>query len=369
MSKKFWFITSTFFIILFIILSFFIYRYFIIFYNVPDVFNIVNDINAASQAVALNTDEGSVVSEENKCKDCVRRLIDGVYVKQGEENFYPIVAVIDNKVEARPQSGLSKANLVYELEAEGGITRYLAFFASSLDIEKIGPIRSLRPYFIDLAIEFSPLLAHVGGSPEALVQTVRDNILNINQFYKGEYFWRDKERSAPHNAYTSHNNLNDYLVLLGIKKGRFLEWKFKNDGQGSDGAQLIEISYKTGKYYVKWEYDKESNDYIRYLGGDIHYDGEEMIRAKNVIIQYANSRIIDEKLRLSMDLIGDGEALVCFDGKCNQGTWDKKYKSSRTRFYNENSEEFEFNAGKIWINIVDPKYKVNYELPINDLTI
>ncbi len=364
MSKKFWLTISTLFVILFFILSFFIYRYLIIFYKIPDVLNIVDANTSQSEAyqsIALTEAEKTLEPEKDKCKDCVRRLIDGVYVKKGEENFYPFAVIIDNKVEARPQYGLNDANLVYEVEAEGGITRYLAFFAGSNSAEKIGPIRSLRPYFIDLAIEYSPILAHVGGSPEALVQVVRDNILNINQFYKGEYFWRGKERRAPHNVYTSYDNLGDYLESLKIEKGRFLEWKFKSDGQASDDAQAIEIFYKTDKYFVKWEYDKENNDYIRYLGKDIHYDGEEIIRAKNVIIQYVDARVIDEELRLSMDLIGSGEALICLDGKCNPGEWIKQYKSSRTRFYDKNSSEFEFNAGKIWINILRPAYEIIYE--------
>lgn len=350
MSKNFWFILSVLSIVLFFILSFFVYSYLVI----PDTqdLKVLNvEDNNLNYSKPIEVDD--FIEKNGICKNCVRRLIDGVYVKEGDENFYPIATIIDNHINARPQFGLSKANLVYEVEVEGGITRYLAIFANSEDIEKIGPIRSLRPYFIDLSREFSPLLAHVGGSPAALVQIVRDNIFNINQFYKGKYFWRDNEKKVPHNVYTSYSNLNAYLDSLNIKKGEFLEWKFKDDNNSDTVYQVIEVPYDKYRYIVEWRYDKENNDYIRYLDNGIHYDGKQEIRAKNVIIQYATSHAIDEKLRLDINVVGSGKASICFDGVCEVGGWIKKTATSRTRFYDNKFQEIAFNAGKIWINVVD----------------
>src|SRR3989339_236076 len=124
----------------------------------------------------------------------IRRSLDGVYVSIGEENNYPVAVMIDNHPGARPQSSLARANLVYEAEAEGGITRYLAIYADLNDLKEIGPIRSARPYFIDLARETSALYVHVGGSAGALAMLAQNKIPDMNEFYNGKYFWRDTIR-------------------------------------------------------------------------------------------------------------------------------------------------------------------------------
>ncbi len=302
---------------------------------------------------------------EQICPDCVRRLLDGVYVQPGEDNFYPLAAMIDNHPDARPVFGLSRAGLVYEAEAEGGITRYLAIFAGGETIEKIGPVRSVRPYFIDWAREFSALLIHCGGSPEALTKIIKDNIFDLNEFYNGSYFWRDKDRAAPHNIFTSSANLEKYLEATAKKEGRFLSWRFKDDGEATAVNEQIKISFKYPDFSVEWNYDIINNDYLRSLDGSVHKDGEgREIRAKNVIIQYNQAEVIDAELRLKMETSGSGRAIVCLDGSCRAGEWVKSSPASRTRYYYEQDgqrgEEVEFNAGKTWIEVVDGSQEVSY---------
>lgn len=295
--------------------------------------------------------------------NCARRNIDGVYVEPGQENFYPIAAIVENHVDARPQSGLARANLVIEAEAEGGITRYLAVYADGSEIKEIGPIRSARPYFVDWARELSALFIHCGGSPEALVKIARENVFDLNEFYNGTYFWRDKSRPAPHNIYTSIENLNGYLESKKAGEGEYLSWQFKDDAALPEGetGKNVKIKFKTPDYYVDWVYDKESNGYIRYLAGQIHKDAEgEEIKAKNVIVMHVKAEVIDDELRLKMEHIGSGKAIVCLDGKCEEGSWEKKSGLARTRFYNSNGEEFKFNAGTVWIEAVRPEREVEY---------
>ncbi len=341
----------------------------------------------------------SGLSEENKdinpCLNgqtdvsCSRRAIDGVYVKSGEENFYPLAVVIENQIDARPQAGLAQANLVYEVEAEGGITRFLAVFASQSDIAKIGPVRSARPYLVDWAEELSALLVHCGGSPEALVKITQDDINDFDEFYHGGYFWRDISRPAPHNIYTSSANLTKYLQdnkftplnkavdpvrnkflngasdtdLTGLTQGSFLSWKFKDDLALDlrSASSTIKIAYRAPDYSVEWRYNKKNNDYTRYLAGEVHRnESRQVIKAKNIIIEYVNAEVIDNELRLKMDNLGTGKAVVCLDGECQDGRWEKPTSTSRTRFYNRAGVEFEFNAGKTWVEVVRPEIEVKF---------
>ncbi|MCX6800102.1 MAG: DUF3048 domain-containing protein [Candidatus Falkowbacteria bacterium] len=308
-------------------------------------------------------EEVKVKEEDLKvaCKDCVRRRSDGVLVPPGQENLAPIAIMIDNSVDARPANGLNKANIVYEVEAEGGITRYLAIYASNDNVDKIGPVRSVRPYFIDIAKEYGAIMTHCGGSPQALTKILKEGVLDINEFYKGEYFWRERSRQAPHNVYTSTNNIKDYLNQKKLKAPDFLSWKFKDEKPIEViHSPSIKINYLKPVYSVLWKYDSLKNEYVRYLGGEIHDDEIGMpITAKNVIIMSVKISQVDDEGRIAANLSGTGKIIVCLDGQCKEGQWKKTTNIQRTKFY-INDEEVELNAGKTWINIVRPQYLVEF---------
>ena len=152
--------------------------------------------------------------------------------------------MIENMVTSRPQSGLDRANLVYEALAEGGITRFLAVFASGEEIEKIGPVRSARTYYLDWAKELSAAYIHVGGSPEALRLIPQYDILDLNQFYNSPNFWRAKERAAPHNLYTS----SELLARAVVSKkwgptGSFESWELKNKEKPSEKTKKVTVYF------------------------------------------------------------------------------------------------------------------------------
>ena len=330
------------------------------------IFNRVgsNDEQVVKREIAQQDDGEEIKKPEPYiCLDCKRRSIDGVHVKAGKENLFPVAVMIENHVDSRPQSGLAKANLVFEAEAEGGITRFMAVFADGEKVKEIGPVRSARAYYVDWAREFSPLYVHCGGSPEALVKIIKDKILDFNEFYKGSYFWRDKKRYAPHNVYTSSELLDKYLGSKDLSEGKFESWGFKDDLplERRPASSTIEIEFRTKDFFVEWVYDKDMNDYVRYMAGKQHVDkdGEE-IRAKNIAISYIKSQAYDNYGRLDMDNIGSGQAVICLDGKCEEGIWEKKTATSRMKFFDKEKEEIKFNAGTTWIEVVKPSYKVVY---------
>ncbi|NCO79819.1 hypothetical protein CO116_00980 [Candidatus Falkowbacteria bacterium CG_4_9_14_3_um_filter_38_19] len=296
--------------------------------------------------------------------NCVRRLLDGVYVELGKENFQPLAVMIENHPDARPPAGLARANLVYEAEAEAGITRFLAVYASGEKIAQIGPVRSARSYFVDWVKELSALLIHCGGSPDALAKIVKDRVFDLNEFYNGNYFWRDKDRLAPHNIYTSSQKLGQYLKENKASQGNFFSWQFKDDLPLEERplATEINIFYKAPDFLVKWEYNRPSNRYQRYLAGKIHADQDgQVITAKNVVIKYVSAAVVDKDLRLKMETTGSGKAIICLDGSCQTGSWRKQTDSSRSYFYNDQMEEIKFNAGPTWIEVVRPERVVNFK--------
>ena len=316
----------------------------------------------------------------DRIADLKPRLIDGVPVEGGQENLYPVGVMIENHIDSRPSAGLARANLVYEAEAEGEITRFLAFYASGEDIKKIGPVRSARPYYVDWAEELDAAYFHCGGSPDALAKLTADNAIDVNEFYNGALFWRDSVRPAPHNVYTSRQNIDKYLNDNNLVDGNFLPWEYKTEANldARPTSQTVTIGWPAG-YNVSWQYDQTANDYTRYLDNKMHQDENgDIVKAKNVIIQYIPARVMDAEMRLDMDVLGEGEALVCLDGTCQKGVWKKNKISARTRFYASpqleestavgtttvtqnlsSGEEFKFNPVTTLVEVVRPEVEVS----------
>ena len=134
---------------------------------------------------------GSALENENTNEAAVNlvpRRIDGVLVQEDESNLYPTAIIIENLTAARPQSGLDKAQIVYEALAEGGITRFLAIYARghTAEVPQIGPVRSARPYYIDWVEELGAMFVHIGGSPQALTEINKRDIFDLNQFFNSQ---------------------------------------------------------------------------------------------------------------------------------------------------------------------------------------
>lgn len=315
----------------------------------------------------LNTNQvvnNTTVTDQNTNSGLVRRSIDGVYVTADKSNNYPVAVMIENLVASRPPSGLSKANLVYEALVEGGITRFMAIYAGHETIAEIGPVRSARPYYVDWVLEYNAMYAHAGGSPEALGNIGKYNVLDLSQFRNAPNYWRDSTRPEPHNLYTSSNRL-----FFGLRDKKitstpdYTKWLFKDDAQTADRPTItktIAIDFSSSSYKVEYTYDATRNDYARNLAGQPHLDKDgSAIRAKNVVIQKMKTTLADEQ-RLAMTTIGQGEAIIFRDGVAVSGRWEKKDRNSRTLFYDDSGKEIAFDAGTTWIEVVPTDRDIVY---------
>ncbi|MFA5128793.1 MAG: DUF3048 domain-containing protein [Patescibacteria group bacterium] len=306
-------------------------------------------------------------NEENKEVSLpgFRRLVDGVEVDEEIKINPALFAVqIENMIDARPLSGVSGANLVYETLAEAGITRLLAIYTADSDVPEIGPVRSARPYFLDWAEEFGTLYVHSGGSPEALRLIPQYDILDLNEFAYGRFFWRSKSRYAPHNLYTSTELLNEAFTAKNGEVKNFTPWQFKNEipeESRPDEEKRVKIYFSTKTYEAGWQYDRETNDYLRYQAGAIQQDrnGEE-VRAKNIIVQFTKMVVLDDVGRKKIDTIGSGEAIIFQDGIRIDGTWRKDARGERTRFYDATGAEIKFNPGVTWVEVVPINTEVEF---------
>lgn len=282
----------------------------------------------------------------------------GLGVATPEEINPGVVGVmIDNHPASRPQSGLQDAQIVYEAPAEGGITRFLAIFTKNQNLDKVGPVRSARPYFIDWLQEYGKdaLYMHCGGSPVALRIIKDDKIFDANEMVRGSYFWRDNSRFSPHNLYTSSANWNKYFTdyKIGLAP-EFNSWKFSADtptGTVSISAQGIKINY-WADYAVEWKYDADKKNYIRYVNGVLSEENGRPITAENVAVTSVYSEILDELGRREIETTGKGDARVLREGRLFLGTWRRQNSADRTRFYDKEEKEIVFYPGKTWVEVI-----------------
>lgn len=279
-----------------------------------------------------------------------RHILSGALVDEVEQNFFAIGVMLDNAYDSRPQYGLDKADIVYEALAEGNITRLLAIFDSRQNIDKIGPVRSARPYFMDFASEYGGVYMHVGGSPEALSGASDYSFYNIDQIGAGEtYFWRDNDLDPPHNVFTSSAN---WLRVGEIKEIKNIvtdvTWNFVETETASTSNFSVDYN---GVYKVDWQYNDKLGAYLRLQGGDkfIYHTGEQA-RADNIIIQVISSKIIDAKERREMKTQAGGQVFIFNKLGQQTGTWE--VVDGRTRFFDAGKNQLKLLAGKTWVQII-----------------
>lgn len=299
--------------------------------------------------------------QEGIDEDCsVRRGIDGVCLADEADPFPALVGVmIENHIEARPLSGIGSARLVYEAPVEGNITRLLAFFLAEDDVSKVGPVRSARPYYLDWVDEFgAPMYMHVGGSPDALSRISSSDMFDVNEFFRGWYFWRSDDRRAPHNTYTSsklwQKAWDDYGDSF-VEKRAFYPWQFANiDRCEEDCAGEVDMIFSGNAYAPTWTFNSSTSKYERTEFGRITRDREsgEQIAVDTLIVQRMETTVLDSVGRLGMETVGSGEAIIFQNGHAIEGVWQKG-RSERTTFFEQvGGKEIPIGPGKIWIAVV-----------------
>lgn len=279
-----------------------------------------------------------------------------------------VAVMVENSTAARPQSGLSQADLVYEILAEGGITRFMAlYFAQSPPV--VGPVRSARPYFVMLAKEWGAIYAHCGGDPKDLEPIQKWKVIDVDEIPHGKPFWRDNTRKSPHNLYTSIDGLRKFIgraLPEPTARFAFAPWS-ENPVKRLDIAYHKDytVSYrlKTAESAGPTSSGPPTSSYQRYMNDQLHLDREsqEALSVSNILIQVAKSRVAYPDGGLTIDLIGKGKASYVLGGRFLEGYWEKKTVESPTRFYTSDGQAIQLTPGQTWIQIVPETARVTLE--------
>lgn len=365
----------------------------------------------------LSTDLGSArsrIAELPKTEECP---LNGAMFTDVERDIWeerrPMGVMIENHVDSRPQSGLSRADVIYEAVAEGGITRFLAMFycgAAAEDVT-IGPIRSSRVYFIDWISEYGedPLYVHFGGANnicsnaedpacqangtkrkgvvdprvmaiEKLIDMgwrhSKGNALDGGANAGAPAIVRDQYRLSDTPSAWEHSAIGstDLLFDLGVERGfggnwdkGFEPWSFIDDQPvGSASAKEITFDFWSGTpdFTVKWTYDERTNSYMRNQGGKAFTDWEfdkPQLTAKNVAIMFVEEEgPVDEEKHMYYETQGEGDAIIFQNGEVIEGTWEKTSQFERTKFYDNGGKEISFVRGTIWIEAVPTGNDIDY---------
>lgn len=312
---------------------------------------------------AVKTDTSSK-SETPATTAKYQAVLDGVMTTDNDAaNKHPLGIIVENHPDARPQSGLDKASIVYEAIAEGGITRFLALYGTN-EAEKVGPVRSARTYFVDWAEGFNAYLAHVGGNMDALEKIVADRVLSLDQFRYSSPYHREYSTglASEHTMYTSTILLRQQAETNKYSSANnFNVLKFKDDADNATlpNSQIITVNFSSAEYQVVFNYNKETNSYDRSLAGKPHIDAitKKQLSPKNVIVMTETMTPTITRINepgYIMKTIGSGKAKIFFDGVEADGSWKKDASGNRDMFFDTNGAEITFDRGQFWICVIPP---------------
>ncbi len=287
----------------------------------------------------------------------VYSLLDGEQVARGSEKHRIDAVMIDNyPYDARPQSGLHDADIVYEVEAEGGITRYMALFLEKSPA-KIGPVRSARLYFVDLARPYDPLYAHAGENDDVWgpLRDLRDDgFADMDQIVgTPEAFWRDPTRDMPHNLYTSVSRMRKTGPMYGYKDTALdaEEFAFTPDPPAKPQSPDAVLTFWL-QYTVR--YRPAGHGYIRIIDGEVQHDLGDLrpYVVADIIAVWIPARVLDSLGDLQMDVYGRFPAVLIRDGTATAGTWVAPGPNTMPELLDSSGEAMPLAPGQIYIEVL-----------------
>lgn len=290
----------------------------------------------------------------------------------------PIAVMINNLETALPQAGVSQADVIYEMVAEGGITRMMALFQSVEGVGEIGTVRSARDYYVSLALGHDAIFLHAGGSPQAYSAIKNWGVAAldcVNGPYEGTLFWRDKTRKA--NAGLEHSVMTSGQTILELfptytklrqehKEGYIVGWSFTEAPPAATAAQATVLTvpfsnYKTGLF----TYDPESKLYMIEEYGKPYVDAntDQQVGVNNVLVLYTDVSAIkgDNKGRQTVRTTGTGSGLLLREGTVETITWKRDSDWHTLEFYLPTGERAPLSVGTTYINILDKNRQATWE--------
>lgn len=303
--------------------------------------------------------------------------LSGLEIESEDLNNSPVTCImIENSPSSRPHSGLTESPIVYEAISEGGITRFLTIWQNPTTA-LIGPVRSLRLYYLEWATPYNCSIAHVGGSAEALsiVRDKNNGYRDIDQFFHESSYWRATDRYAPHNVYTSSTlikTLNEKRGYATSDPATFPRTESSTPSPAPT-ATTINLRISSVSYNPTYTYDATTNSYLRsYQNGQPHMstttcadkekpvvkDCEQTQLSPSVVVAMIvrESDSAAEPGRESITTTGTGKAYVFQNGDLTEATWSRSNIRDQITFRTTDGDPIIFNPGQIWISAI-PSYR------------
>ncbi|UTX51081.1 DUF3048 domain-containing protein [Candidatus Saccharibacteria bacterium TM7i] len=279
----------------------------------------------------------------------------GAELKDKAATKQPTTAVmIENSPDARPQSGLKDSGVVFEAIAEGGITRFLALYQEQKPT-LVGPVRSLRMYYVDWLAPFNASVAHVGGSAAALSEVRNGNYRDIDQFFNAGTYWRATDRYAPHNVYTNFERLDALNNSKGYKESTFTGFARK-DSKASEAptATQVKVTISGPLYNSSYAFNATTGTYDRSQAGAAHMDRESGQISPRVVIvmKVKQQHVMEDGWREQINAVGTGAGYIFQDGTAQEVTWNKSARDQQIVFTDAEGKEIKLARGQTWLTAV-----------------
>lgn len=286
----------------------------------------------------------------------------GTTVAAGTSAHPSIAAKIDNHWDARPQAGLELADVVYEELVEGGITRYVAIWQSTIP-ELLGPVRSIRPMDPDIVAPHHGIIAYSGGQTRFVTLMQRTPVYNAihGSADTKHTFFRAKGRKGPHDVLVKAQEVVAQHPELAAPAQ---QWAFAPDAAASspakEGSPVAAIDYRFSRlFYGTWVYDPDSSRYLRVQQGNVDVDSDgNQLAATNVVILRVT--VVNDGGVPKTVLEGSGEAWVSTGGGTLRGTWSKPSMTAPVKLTDDNGFTIQLGAGNTWVELLPPQGSVDF---------
>jgi hypothetical protein len=349
------------------------------------------DISAAEETTAQQAANEETTSPEVSAEESVNpnELTGNINMLTGQEisdsvlNSRPFALMVENSPDARPQSGIINADVIFEVVDEGGVTRLVAVY-SSKEPDLVGPVRSTRPYYAEIARSFDPILVFWGTAPQFYVivanlgldylsplgdgtgnSSITANFVDPGSG-EGKDAIRDATRIAPHNAYVRLPRMKEIAAGIGYSlEGGQSPFKFKEDAPEGDRGDIsdITIDFSSAAFKVDYKYDSATNTYLRSSGGNPSLDREsgDQMAFNNVIVLFTDIKNSgDEAGHMLIRTTQTGDAYYFIDGKVIEGTWGRNSALEPFSFKDKDGKTILVNRGKTYVSMVSGIEQLGY---------